>query len=109
MAARLEGCSRPIGDGWVPGTLYDLGAYPGFVRSGDWAERVYGELLELSNPEAAFEWLDEYEGPAYGREVVTFRSDEGTRSEAWCYAYLGPVREEKRIVSGVWPIPRNCV
>src|SRR5438105_1507723 len=67
-----------VGKGSVAGELYDLGAYPGALKSQDPASRVVGEVYRLSNPTQALHKLDEYEGVSpsgaaaslYSREIT---------------------------------------
>ena len=51
-----------VGKGIVAGELYDLGSYPGALKSQDLASRVVGEVYRLSNATQALQRLDEYEG-----------------------------------------------
>jgi gamma-glutamylcyclotransferase (GGCT)/AIG2-like uncharacterized protein YtfP len=55
-----------VGTGSFQGKLYDIGRYPGVVRSGRNTDRVMGEIYRLSEPRRALEILDEYEGTDSG-------------------------------------------
>ena len=63
MRARLQREARLIGTASVPGRLYDLGDYPGFVEAPPRGARdlVAGEVLQLHDATATFDWLDLYE------------------------------------------------
>lgn len=81
---------RYVGDGTIPGALYDLGPYPA-LRLGD-EGMVHGEVYELVD-EAMICELDEYEGYhgrpeicRYIRSAVPVDCSGGTL-EAWVYSY----------------------
>ncbi len=62
-----------VGDGWIAGTLYDLGPYPGAVLGGN--GRIRGEVYRIEPPvEAALDRLEEVAADDSGeyrrREVV---------------------------------------
>ena len=84
----------------IPGYLYDLGRYPGLVYDAAASDRVYGQVLELREPQATFQVLDEYEGlheaPAeYARTLLTIGS-----AAVWAYTFLGSTGSLPRISSG---------
>lgn len=96
-------------DASASGRLLHLGAYPGLVpcsRGG----RVRGELVELHDPHDALHELDEVEeflgygraGSLYRRVLIEARSDDGERSLAWTYRYLGAADGAREIASGDW-------
>ena len=51
-----------VGKGSVAGELYDLGAYPGALKSRSKSARVVGEVYHLPDTTQALRSLDEYEG-----------------------------------------------
>jgi gamma-glutamylcyclotransferase (GGCT)/AIG2-like uncharacterized protein YtfP len=66
---------------------------------GDW---VVGDVFELRDG-ATLVALDEYEGSEEFRRVpATAVLENGDLVECWVYEYIGPVSEERRIVSGDW-------
>jgi gamma-glutamylcyclotransferase (GGCT)/AIG2-like uncharacterized protein YtfP len=84
---------RYIGQGKVKAELYDLGRYPGAVRSRKGRE-VIGDVFELNDAEQVLRTLDKYEGvgPDKGaaefvrrKSRVMLRS--GTTITAWVYWY----------------------
>ena len=95
----LEG-SEEVGAARYQGRLYDLGAYPGAVPSGDAADVVHGEVRRL--PAARLEGLDRFEGPEYSRERVCVRLAAGGVRECWIYLYRGELRGRARVASGDW-------
>jgi len=88
--ARLE----PLGEGWVSGTLYDLGAYPGAILDAGVEGRIYGTVLRLPDDPRVLRELDAYEGfeadcPAaslFLRERVVVVTADGGRLACWAYA-----------------------
>ena len=84
----------------VPGYLYDLGQYPGFVYQEGARERVFGQILELRDPVSTFQVLDEYEGlqapePEYARILLPMEP-----GQAWTYLYQGDVSQLPKIEGG---------
>lgn len=117
---RLKREGRVLGPAIVTAKLLDLGEYPGLVEPGAWSpvarpdrSLVHGELLELTNPERTFEWLDLYEGisPAcgaacdYRREVMeaVLAASPLRRLTANVYVYQGRLAGTKPIGEGRWP------
>jgi len=101
ICARLE----PIGEGTVPGTLYDLGDFPGVV-AGDGVVR--GVVLRV--PPDAWNAMDAYEGcPMPGRDEGLFRRvmtratlRDGSELHCWLYVYALDVRGQRAVPSGDW-------
>jgi len=97
-----------VGVAAFPGTLYDLGDYPGAVP-GDGL--VAGELHRIRDP-AILAALDEYEefDPAnpttslFVRQRI-FVPEVG---EAWTYLYNGSREHRRRIASGEWRKRRSA-
>lgn len=86
-----------IGEGWVNGTIYDMGTYP-VGTSIDTGRIIRGELYEVNNHrEQSFVMaqLDDYEGmhpdegedTYYRREIVKVNCKTGSEVEAWIYWY----------------------
>jgi gamma-glutamylcyclotransferase (GGCT)/AIG2-like uncharacterized protein YtfP len=103
VAARL----RPAGPAWLPGRLYDLGAYPGAVAH-DEGGRVRGEVFVLPDETALLARLDAYEGfdPAdpVGSLFVRVRHEpsleDGRTVTAWVYVYNCDPGNAPRILCG---------
>jgi gamma-glutamylcyclotransferase (GGCT)/AIG2-like uncharacterized protein YtfP len=82
-----------IGEGSIPGRLYDLGEYPGAVAAASPGEEVHGELYRLSDPAqqlAALDQVEEYdaarpENSLFLRERVDVRASIGSVVKAWTY------------------------
>lgn len=114
MRLRLRREARSIGGGTLAGRLYDLGSYPGLVRSEDPTELVHGEVLELMDPAKTLPWLDEYEGVLrgpqaigeYERVVVEANLATGGRLDASVYVFRRPIVGLPWVRSGRWK-PRN--
>ncbi|MEJ5368406.1 MAG: gamma-glutamylcyclotransferase family protein [Bryobacteraceae bacterium] len=100
---RLWSQARYAGEASLPGRLYDLGAYPAFVESGEEGERVHGELALLPDPHLLAE-LDFYEGSAYTRELRTVELHNGDRVEAWIYIFRAPLGGARPVAGGRWPL-----
>jgi gamma-glutamylcyclotransferase (GGCT)/AIG2-like uncharacterized protein YtfP len=97
-----------VAEATFPGTLYDLGDYPGAV-AGDGL--VAGELHRIRDP-AILAALDEYEefDPANPATSLFVRQrilipEVG---EAWIYLYNGSREHHPRIASGKWRKRRSA-
>ena len=111
----LAGRARLVDTGWVPGRLYDTGAYPAAVAPVRPGERVRGEVYHLPPQSAAglLTELDEYEGhvphaPAvslFRRERARVTGDTGRIYPAWMYRYNRPTDRLPRIPSGDYAAP----
>ena len=82
-----------VGQGKIGATLYDIGRYPGAVRSSG-GEEVIGDVFFIADPERVLKLFDKYEGiHADGRpsEFVRKRNKVRMRSgkavTAWVYWY----------------------
>lgn len=95
--AMLEANGSPEGPASLPGKLFAVAWYPGYVA--DVQGRVTGELWGLSNP-AILSRLDRYEGEAYVRELRQVRRADGRRATAWIYRYVRDVAGVPLIPSG---------
>ena len=86
-----------IGQDKIPGTLYDLGAFPGYKEG---PGKVVGEVIEI-NP-GILHMLDRYEGVEQGLyRRVRVTTDSGR--EVWVYELLGvPTEGLRKIESGDW-------
>lgn len=113
MRDRLHKECKRLGPATVPGRLFDLGAYPGLAEPMSGADVVQGELLQLTDPEPTFIWLDAYEGilpgalaaSEYRREerVVELRAETSPRPhKAWVYLYARQVGDLRLVPSGLW-------
>jgi gamma-glutamylcyclotransferase (GGCT)/AIG2-like uncharacterized protein YtfP len=97
-------CSR---SGTFQGKLYDLGRYPGVVRSHGNTDRVIGEIYRFSEPQRAFQILDEYEGHRFKRKRVTIIQEDGKSNTSWIYLYARSVTRRALIRSGDYVQYRN--
>ena len=93
-----------LGFGYINGTLYNLGNYPGLKDGND---KVFGELYEISLP--TLNYLDQIEGyfteqpenSLYIRKSTIIYSDPTAETcIAETYFYNLPVVESNRIVTG---------
>ena len=96
-----------VGKGSVAGELYDLGAYPGALKSRSKSARVVGEVYHLPNTTPALRSLDEYEGvfdssaaSLYAREITQVTLENGERLDAWIYWLSRAPQRVRRIESG---------
>ena len=97
-----------LGEATFPGRLYDLGNYPGAVRSPVPTDRVKGDLFLLPNSAESFRVLDEYEGADVSVDSrVLFRRERcsaclgpGRMVESWVYLYCRSIDGLRRIPSG---------
>jgi gamma-glutamylcyclotransferase (GGCT)/AIG2-like uncharacterized protein YtfP len=105
----LEKQAFLVGTGVFQGRLYDLGRYPGAVRSRGKNDRVFGEIYRLSEHGRAFKILDAYEGPRFKRKKRTIHLGNAENITAWIYLYTGSVKRRLRIPSGDYVQYRNAV
>jgi gamma-glutamylcyclotransferase (GGCT)/AIG2-like uncharacterized protein YtfP len=104
--APLVRLRRRVEPAELPGTLYDLGTYPGLRLEGE--GNVYGEIHLFSDIEQALRVLDMVEGYREGRPslfqrvLVEARDRRGRRRPCWAYVYAKPVDDSRRLVSGLW-------
>ena len=84
---RLLRNARFVAGASISGVLYDLGRYPGLVRTSRNGRRVRGELYELPEDSARqmLRALDRYEGSEYARRRVYVKLSNGKRRLAWAY------------------------
>jgi len=97
-----------VWEGWVPGVLVDLGAYPGWVPG---PGRVWGEVLRVDRVDEALAKLDDledYHGPGRPEnlyERVLVKAETATAPvEAWAYRYRGPTGGRPVVPGGRWPV-----
>ncbi|EIC29466.1 MULTISPECIES: gamma-glutamylcyclotransferase family protein [Methylomicrobium] len=97
LARLLAENAEWLGFAYFSGRLFDLGAYPGAVPSGDPAHRVRGELYRLDDPAAILPLLDRYEefGEEFPEPNEFIRSLQAVRFKgcalkAWIYLYNWP-------------------
>jgi gamma-glutamylcyclotransferase (GGCT)/AIG2-like uncharacterized protein YtfP len=110
MRARLVSAGQWLGPATIPGRLVALDGYPGLIAPVAIADVVHGEVFELTDPEAVFKWLDDYEGmasepspdDAYDRVLTTARLASGGDVRAWVYRYCADTAGAKLIPSGRW-------
>ena len=103
----LETQAILVGTGTFQGKLYDLGRYPGVVRSHGNTDRVIGEIYRFSAPQRAFQILDEYEGHRFKRKRVTILQEDGKSITSWIYLYARSVTRRALIRSGDYVQYRN--
>jgi gamma-glutamylcyclotransferase (GGCT)/AIG2-like uncharacterized protein YtfP len=96
----LEKDAILVGTGIFQGKLYDLGRYPGAIASRGSTDRVIGEIYRFSEPQRAFEILDEYEGHRFRRKRVTITQEDGKVITSWIYLYARSVKRRPLIPSG---------
>jgi len=102
---------RLVGPATVPGLLFDLGAYPGFVHHEPRAAAtdqatpaaVVGDLVEVTADQLAV--LDAYEecggpSPLYRREQIQARQQNGSERDCWIYVYARSTSAAALIPSG---------
>lgn len=89
-----ENCEL-IGNGWFPGTLFDLGTYPGAYNDETVTTKVFGEVFRIiQNKEELIRFLDHFEGVGndfpdpneYKKLIIPIHTGEDTL-HASCYLY----------------------
>lgn len=97
-----------LGTARFQGLLYDIGAYPGAVKSRNKNAKVIGDIYRMAQPHQVLATLDDYEECApnhprpheYVRTIETIELTEGSQTQAWIYLYNRPVDGLKTIVNG---------
>jgi gamma-glutamylcyclotransferase (GGCT)/AIG2-like uncharacterized protein YtfP len=104
--AELDQQLKPVGRGWIPAALFDLGIYPAAIPATD--SRVWGEVHQIQEPETVLPVLDEIEGYSasepvtslYTREEIPVTLSDSSVVHAWVYFYNAPLGRAERIMSG---------
>ena len=96
----LETHAAFVSAGSFQGKLYDIGRYPGAIRSRSNTDRVIGEIYQLSEPQRALEILDEYEGHRFRRKRVPIVQEDGRSIACWIYLYARSITHRSLIRSG---------
>src|SRR5262245_66411494 len=71
-----------VSTGFFQGKLYDIGRYPGAIRSRSNTDRVIGEIYQLREPRRALAIFDEYEARRLSRKQVRVLPEDG-RTSTW--------------------------
>lgn len=93
----LLATSKFVGEGVIPGHLFDMGQYPAARYLPEGRTRVFGHLFLMENPSLVLSQLDEYEGLGeadceYSRQIVEVFID-GQIMQAWAYLLADEVEE----------------
>ena len=99
-----------VGIGTTPGSLYDLGAYPGAVFDDAAGGTVRGTVYALpADAAAVLASLDQYEGvpTLYRRTTVPVTLPGGPVLSCWAYHYNPPTAGHRRLPAGVYPPMNN--
>jgi len=99
-----------IGEGWLRGTLYDFGNYPGAVFDDSSQTKVFGRVYQASCDDLLLAELDRYEGydqlsPEAGEYIRRRRNvtlANGSVVECWTYDYNWSTAGFLTIASGRW-------
>jgi len=95
-----------VGNGRVPGVLFDLGSYPGLVV--DSCSQVCGEVYRVIDPVKLFARVDPMEDyraatpkeGQYVRQTMNSILEDGRVVIVWCYVYNQPLPSSGRIEGG---------
>jgi gamma-glutamylcyclotransferase (GGCT)/AIG2-like uncharacterized protein YtfP len=102
--ARFSPAPEYVMDGWIAGTLYDLGAYPGAVLGG--AGRIRGEIYRITPAlEAQLDRLEGVKPDGTGEYLKRELQVEAGEQHLACLVYeIHPARTAGRPVigSGDW-------
>lgn len=101
--------ARYLANASISGALYDLGKYPGLMRTPRNGKRVAGEVYELPDERAVamLKALDRYEGGEYVRRRVYVTLGNGKRRAAWAYLLRQRPKSAVRLDSGRFPLRRG--
>ncbi len=101
---------EPVGQGTVPGTLYDLGSYPGAVLDDGSPRRISGTVFRLPAGNDVLPRLDDYEGfdpqvphaSLFIRRLHQADLDGGGTLPCWIYEYNGSTGHAAIIENGTY-------
>jgi gamma-glutamylcyclotransferase (GGCT)/AIG2-like uncharacterized protein YtfP len=100
MAIRLRDRATILGEASVRGRLYDIGEYPGFIKSENPDKIVCGQLMILHSDDIIYE-LDDYEGvPTVYTRILVKCNIYNYQVDAWIYQYQGDLNEADLIGNG---------
>jgi gamma-glutamylcyclotransferase (GGCT)/AIG2-like uncharacterized protein YtfP len=97
LHAMLAGRAEYIGEGEVPGLLFDLGSHPAALRGA--GGPISGEVYRLADP-GLWGALDSTEGSQYHRGEVGVRMASGGQVAACIYWYVGSLGRAVPIPGG---------
>lgn len=102
--------ARYLASASIRGALYDLGEYPGLIRTSRDRQRIAGELYALPEETATemLRVLDRYEGREYVRRRVYVTLSNGKRRAAWAYLLRHRPRSAARVQSGRYSLRRGA-
>lgn len=97
-----------IGPGYFQGKLFNLGEYPGVVKSNKAGDQVLGDIYRIGRPKMILATLDRYEQCAigdprpheYARSIEPVMLDPVQTLNAWVYLYNRPIEGLVCITSG---------
>lgn len=109
MARRLCAQARLVGEGSVPGRLYDCGWYPAAMFDPGERRRIVGDVFALKPGGRLLAELDEYESgdPNYERVPLEVTLRDGRKVRAWAYGVARPP-SARLIPSGDFIAHRNA-
>jgi gamma-glutamylcyclotransferase (GGCT)/AIG2-like uncharacterized protein YtfP len=93
-----------VGQGKVGASMYDIGRYPGAIRTNT-VDEIIGDVFMLNNPSRVLKILDKYEGISEGgeenaefiREKNRIRLRSGRLVQAWVYWYNYDIGKKVKI------------
>ena len=99
---------RRVGDGFVQGTLYDLGDYPGAVLDQHSNRKIEGTVFRISDSVAVLPQLDAYEEfdpmlperSLFVRVKWPVQLEDGRTIDCWVYRYNGETDSLKIFQTG---------
>lgn len=99
-----------VGNGSVPGKLYDLGSFPGAVLESSSSRRISGTVYRLPAGAGILHRLDEYEeydpespnASQFIRRLFPVQLTDGLILECWVYEYNGSRDHAPIVESGAY-------
>lgn len=107
MSEYLSQKSSFHGKGFIYGQIYKVDYYPGATYDPSSSHQVFGDIVQLKNPQQVFEVLDHYEGynanspetSLFIREIIPVQIQDKV-IHAWVYLFNRPTEEYPVIESG---------
>jgi gamma-glutamylcyclotransferase (GGCT)/AIG2-like uncharacterized protein YtfP len=94
-----------ISEASTPGTMFDLGEYPGAIFDRDSGTEITGEVYRLPMNPQVLKKLDEYEEfnrrsprqSLFLREAIVVRTTDGKKLSCWAYRFNSDKQKKKPV------------
>ncbi len=106
--AHLVAKLRPLGEGSIPGVLYDFGEFPGAIIDALSPHRIFGTVFQLTGDKGVLPEIDSYEGfdpheperSLFVRELCPVQLSSADTVRCWVYVYNQSTARARVVPSG---------